>query len=479
MGDTAARSRENGWLDARDLARLTKRIEAAGRRADARGEPVLVSLTVRGNRFSDPTAVVCASRTPGEPWWCWEQPDRDGYALGALGCAQAIEAAGPDRFVSVAARWRTLVAGAEADSSDGPPGSGLAAFGGFAFAPDGGASPRWNGYAAASMIVPELSLARAAGQTWLTINALVTANAVADEVIGRLVGRLGALRDPGLPLLDPAPVGSYEVGSPMLPAHFEAAVARATDWIRAGRFEKIVLAREVDVHAPIVHDPAAVIGLLRAAFPSCFVFAVGRGKSAFIAASPELLVRREGQRVSTVALAGSARRSSDPSVDAHLGEQLLQSEKDREENEIVVRRITRALRPHSVWVASCEPGLARIANIQHLATPIRAQLAARTDVISLVELLHPTPAVGGEPSAAAVPLIPALEGFDRGWYAGPVGWTDASGDGEFCVALRCALLRGPDARCYAGCGIVRGSDPAQELAESEVKLQVMLPVLAG
>jgi salicylate biosynthesis isochorismate synthase/menaquinone-specific isochorismate synthase len=133
-----------------------------------------------------------------------------------------------------------------------------------------------------------------------------------------------------------------------------------------------------------------------------------------------------------------------------------------------------------VWVtAAPEPVLVRVANIQHLGTPIRAQLASPVSAIELAGVLHPTPAVGGEPRAAAAALIPALEGFDRGWYAGAVGWTDTAGDGEFCVALRCALLRGPIARLYAGCGIVADSQPASELAETEVKLGALLPLLAG
>ena len=199
-----------------------------------------------------------------------------------------------------------------------------------------------------------------------------------------------------------------------------------------------------------------------------------------IAASPELLVRREGHRVSTLALAGSTRRSADPAVDDHLGEQLLRDESYRSEHAIVARRIERTLRDHAVWVAAApEPELVKIANIQHLATPIRAQLAAPIDALELAGLMHPTPAVGGEPRQVAMPLIPALEGLDRGWYAGPVGWTDATGDGEFCVALRCALLRGNVARCYAGNGIVRDSRPQAELAETEVKLQALLPLLAG
>ena len=184
--------------------------------------------------------------------------------------------------------------------------------------------------------------------------------------------------------------------------------------------------------------------------------------------------------MSTMALAGSIRRSADPAVDDHLGEQLLRDQSYREEHAIVARRIERMLRPHAVWVAAApEPTLAKIANIQHLATPIRAQLATPMEALELVGLMHPTPAVGGEPLERAARLIPALEGLDRGWYSGPVGWTDATGDGEFCVGLRCALLRGAVARCFAGNGIVRDSDPPQELAETEVKLSALLPLLAG
>jgi salicylate biosynthesis isochorismate synthase/menaquinone-specific isochorismate synthase len=266
----------------------------------------------------------------------------------------------------------------------------------------------------------------------------------------------------------------------MPPSHYEDAVARAVGRIRAAEVAKVVLAREVDVHAPLEHDPAAVLGLLREEFRSCYVFAVGRGESTFIAASPELLVRREGQRASTVALAGSIGRSADPAVDDHLGERLLRSDKDREENAIVARRIALALRPMAVWVtAAPEPVLVRVANIQHLARPIRAQLTGAISALELAGALHPTPAVGGEPQEPAIAMIPALEGMDRGWYAGAIGWTDSSGDGEFCVALRCALLRGALARLYAGCGIVRDSDPAAELAETEVKLGALLPALAG
>jgi salicylate biosynthesis isochorismate synthase/menaquinone-specific isochorismate synthase len=329
-------------------------------------------------------------------------------------------------------------------------------------------------------VVPEISFCRRGGSTVLTLNAEVAPDDTLTDALRRATTRLTELRRTGLPLLDPAPTGTYRVYSAMPPSHYEEAVARAVERIRRGEFEKIVLAREVEVRAPSPHDPGPILGLLRQEFPSCYVFAVGRGEATFLAASPELLVRREGQRASTVALAGSIGRSADPAVDDHLGERLLRSEKDREENAIVARRIARTLGPLSVWTtAAPEPVLVRVANIQHLATPIRAQLAAPVGAIELAGALHPTPAVGGEPREQAGAVIPALEGIDRGWYAGAVGWTDSAGDGEFCVALRCALLRGELARLYAGSGVVRDSDPVAELAETEVKLSALLPVLAG
>ncbi len=478
MSLTALRTDGERWLDARSAARLQHRLREGLSRARASGAPTLVSVTVAVTGAVDPSAVVVASRRPGEPWLCFEQPERDGAAVAALGCVRALESQGEERFARVAAQWRSLVASALVETPGGPSGSGLIAVGGFAFAPRGGSSPAWAGFAAGSLIVPEVSLARAAGEVWLTLNAEVAPDDTEPDALTRCERRLGELHSAPLPMVDPAPTGRYDVLSPMPPAHYEEAVARAVQRIRAGELEKIVLAREVDVHAPVAHDPAAVFGVLREAFASSFVFAVGRGDAAFVGASPELLIRREGQRASTVALAGSTRRSADPAVDDHLGEALLRSTKDRQENAVVARRIERALAPYAVWVAAApEPGLVRMANIQHLGCPIRAQLRAPIGAVELAAVLHPTPAVGAEPEAA-LSLIPALEGVDRGWYAGPVGWTDAGGDGEFCVALRSALLRGPVARCYAGCGIVRGSDPAAELAESELKLQVMLPALA-
>lgn len=361
-----------------------------------------------------------------------------------------------------------------------PPAAGPVWMGGFAFAPDGGRAAHWSSFPPALMMVPELSIVRTGEDAYLTVAARVGSGDDPERPLARLRSRLSSLRDRPLPLLDPHPTGEVAIRSARPPEEFERAVERATERIRAGELEKAVLAREVVVEAPHAHDPAALYGALRDLFPSCFCFCCGTAEGAFVGASPELLVRRSGAVAATVALAGSARRSADPAVDAHLGEQLLRSAKDRREHEIVARRVERALRPHAVWVeAAPEPGIVRVANVQHLATPIHAQLAEPRSAIELAGLVHPTPAVGGEPRKAALAAIEELEGMDRGWYAGPVGWMDAAEDGELCVALRSALLRDRTARLYAGSGIVADSNPADELAETEIKLEALLPLLAG
>ena len=440
-------------------------------------------MTVPIDAELDLSAAVLAARRAEDRFACLEQPDRDGFVLAGLGQAATLEARGPKRFAEVAARARELGRHAFADDPAEdparPPAAGPVFIGGFAFADEGGASPEWSGLAPASLVLPELALVRQAGEARMTLIAAVRPDDDPDDVVERLLARTMELREASMPLLDPDPAVRTRVASAAPPSHYEHAVERAVERIRAGELEKVVLAREVRAHAPADHDPGAVLGALREIFPACYCWCVGTPEAAFVGASPELLVRREGQRAQTVALAGTTRRSADPSVDDHLGEQLLNSAKDREEQAIVARRIERTLAPVSLWVAAADdPVLVKVAGVQHLATPIRAQLADPVPAVELAGLLLPTPAVGGEPREAALPLIPALEGLDRGWYAGAVGWTDLAEDGEFCVGLRCALLRGRVAHLYAGCGIVRDSIPADELAETEVKLQALLPLVS-
>jgi isochorismate synthase len=463
--------------------RLRGRIERALAHARRTGGSAVAAITEPIPAGLDLSAAVLNARRADDRFACLEQPDRDGFVLAALGQAVTLEAGEAGRFTAVSSRARELGRAAFADDPaadpERPPAAGPVFVGGFAFADDGGSSPEWSGLPPACLVLPEVALVRQAGEARMTLTAVVRPDDDADGILERLRERVGELRESSMPLLDPDPVEPTRVASAAPPSHYEQAVERAVERIRAGELEKVVLAREVRAHAPADHDPAAVLGALRELFPACYCWCVGTPEAAFVGASPELLVRRDGQRAQTVALAGTTRRSADPAVDDHLGEQLLRSAKDREEQAIVARRIERSLEPVSLWVAAAdEPVLVKVTGVQHLGTPIRAQLADPMPTVELAGLLLPTPAVGGEPREAALPLIPALEGLDRGWYAGAVGWTDLAEDGEFCVALRCALLRGRVAHLYAGCGIVRDSVPAEELAETEVKLQALLPLLS-
>src|SRR3954454_6738814 len=298
-------------LRAEDRERLRSRAVEAVRRARRRGE-ALAAMTVPLPAGADPTAITAASRRPGEPWFTYEQSDRDGFALATLGCVAALDEGGPERFARVAARWRALAEHAACDDPDGPRRRGPVAVGGCAFAADGGGAPHWAGYEPASLHVPEAALVRRGDEVRLTLAALARPDDVPDDLVARLEARAGELRERALPLLDPDPAGRFRVAGAMPPEHYEAAVARAVERIRSGALAKIVLAREVQVHAPTAHDVAAVLGVLREGFPSCHVFCVARGDSAFVAASPELLVRREGLRAGTLALGGSTGRSGDP-----------------------------------------------------------------------------------------------------------------------------------------------------------------------
>jgi isochorismate synthase len=430
----------------------------------------------------DPVAVTFASRRADDRFFCWEEPSRAGFAIGAIGAAHEIVSRGADRVADLVRDSTAFAAGRLAEEPPSlPPGFGPLWVGGMAFRPDGGSGPQWASLPPALLVLPELLLSRHEGECAITVCAAAGGSRSSEEIVASARSRLAGLRTLGLPPLEPHPRGGIAVEGARPPAHYERAVAEAVETIRSGAARKLVLAREVRVDAPSAHSAPALFGTLRALFDSCFCFCCGTPEAAFIGASPELLVRRDGAGAAAVALAGSARRSADPAVDDHLGEQLLHSAKDREEHEIVARRIERRLDPYSVWVeAAPDPVVIKVANIQHLATPIRAQLKESHSVLELAGRLHPTPAVGAEPGGeGGMRMIAALESLDRGWYAGPVGWMDMAEDGEFCVALRSALLRDRRAHLFAGAGIVADSDPATELAETEVKLDALLPLLAG
>jgi menaquinone-specific isochorismate synthase len=283
----------------------------------------------------------------------------------------------------------------------------------------------------------------------------------------------------GLPLGGPPDEAggpsSFAVRPGRPPAEWCEAVAAATAEIRAGRLTKVVLAREVVVEADRPFDRSAVLRRLRAAYPSAMVVAA----DGMVGASPELLVSRSGDMVRSHPMAGTAPRSADPTTDARLAAGLLSSAKDRSEHQITIDMVHDTLLPWCSYLdAEAEPSVVPLANVQHLATLVHGRLSSPApSVLELVAALHPTPAVCGWPTDEAYELLTRLEGFDRGRYAGPVGWVDAAGNGRWAVGVRTAAVDGATARVFAGNGIVADSDPATELAETRAKFHAILSAL--
>lgn len=339
--------------------------------------------------------------------------------------------------------------------------------GGFRFNPAAAVQDPWRDFGAGWLVLPRLLFALN-GES----NAAVVAPDVDPEAVEALVGPPA-----GVPAPASAPL---RVERPMDRQAWLASVAAISAEVRAGAYEKAVLAstQQLGSDAPIAIGPA--LARLRAGYPDCHLFTMTEGDTTFFGASPELLVSLLDGRVRALGLAGSARRGDTPEEDARIGDALLASAKDRIEHEAVVRAIRERLGPLTQdLVAPNQPALRRLRNIQHLSTEISARVRPGAGILDLVQRLHPTPAVCGWPSDRARAVIAAHETFDRGWYAGPVGWMDAAGDGEFAVALRSAVVSGSRAWLFAGNGIMGDSVPAAELAEVQWKFRPLAEALGG
>jgi menaquinone-specific isochorismate synthase len=397
-------------------------------------------VTVRIEEIALPAKDLLARR----PHTVWISPT---LTLAGFGRLLRIDP-GADRARFERARWLF----AEWAASEGRAGRadlpGPFAYASFSFDPD----------AQSIVVVPELVIARDHRGTWAITHG-----------------------QGSISMLDhPSGAGANQADRPRfagssLPDHlWLEAVATARKRIEQGDLEKVVLARD---HALWSKEPFAlqrVMERLHRSFPECYTFMI----EGLVGASPELLIRRHGSEVESRAMAGSIRRDPNPVRDDQLGHQLMSSSKDLHEHALAAASVGSALGAVCRLLdRSAAPELAKLANVQHLATSFRGILGEERHVLELVALLHPTAAVGGTPTAAALDLIRQLEGMDRGRYAGPVGVFDPSGDGEFAIALRCAEISGARARLFAGAGLVRDSVPEDELEETRLKLRAMLSVL--
>ncbi|HEV8639024.1 MAG TPA: isochorismate synthase [Chloroflexota bacterium] len=442
--------------------------------ARAAGQPRLVSWTTRLPP-ADPLAFFAARRVRGLAGAYWERPD-EGFALVGLGAAWSSAPGADVRFAGVERAWRELLAAGPIEGADATAGPVL--LGGFGFDPLRPSTELWRGFPPARMVLPRYLLTRRGDAGWLTVNLRLAPDCDAEAEARRIADELPALLEAGTPSTSAA--DRFDVEDVLPAEEWRRLVAEATAAIRRGAFEKVVLARAVRVRADRSLTPESVLAGLRASYPSCALFAFESGDGCFVGATPERLVRLRDGLVEVSSLAGTIRRGATSREDEALGAELLADPKNRDEHAVVVRTLLEQLSGAVEGIdAPAEPRLMRVRNVQHLHTPIRGRLAPRASLLGVVERLHPTPAVGGHPRTEALPFLRERERLDRGWYAGPVGWIDAAGEGELAVAIRSALLRGAEATLFAGCGIVADSDPASEHAESVLKLRPILSALGA
>jgi len=446
--------------------------------AQAAGRPQLVSISMTVDNL-DPLAVLESIFDPGEPHFYAERPAQ-GFSVAGAEAALDFTASGAGRFADVRAFIERTLADTIAVGPLDEPFAGPHFFFATGFSPESAAGAP---FPALKVFVPRWQVARMGDSTIAVANLLITPDAPVDLIAAKVWkahAKFGAFdysraRHKERPS---APKMAEEIGGV---GSYQHAVKQALGEIAQGDYEKVVLARALKYTTAEEFHPISVLNHLRRRYPDCYSFSIanGRGQS-FIGATPERLVRVSGGRMHTTALAGSAARGESASEDATLAQALLHSEKDLREHKLVLDSIVGRVADLNLKVEhAANPRLLGLANVHHLHTPISANLPAGVHILDLVGRLHPTPAVGGAPQAPALAAISRLESFPRGLYAGPQGWVDHRGGGEFFVGLRSALIDGRTATAYAGAGIVAGSEPEKEFAETELKFKALIEALTG
>jgi menaquinone-specific isochorismate synthase len=432
------------------------------------------SVPISAPRFR---AVLGAADAPRTVWSAPEEATVVGE-----GAAATLTADGPDRFDTVREAAESLFV--SGDVHAGTEAARPRLFGGFGFHTDSTDGPPWEDFPGARFVFPRVQVTWVGNEAWLTVNA-VGPDATAAAVESRLTterDRIESLPDPG-PIADPPGISDRRRTTAR--SDWRVGVETAVDRITSGELRKVVLAQALNADLDGDLSLPDVLARLGKRYPDCYRFLVepepdgGRSQASLFGATPERLVSVRGRTVETDALAGTTGRGETPEEDEWLAAELAADDKNVHEHELVADTISEQLAPFAASVSAGPRRIRRLATVQHLWTPITATLDRAEHVLSLVEALHPTPAVGGLPPEAALGTIRETEPFDRGWYAAPVGWIDAAGYGTFAVALRSAVTRDDSTTLFAGVGIVSDSDPDREWDEVQLKYRPILDELEG
>ncbi len=444
-------------------------------RAEDLDHAQLVSISAESQAL-DPLAVLESIYEESQPHFYVENR-RFGLAIAGAEEAVGFAPEGVARFGAAKDWMAEMLENTVAVGDPDLPFFGPHFFSGFTFFPDveaGGAFPP------STLFVPRWQVAVRDGRCVAIANALVETSSDVEAIAKRIWNAntkfnafdYGSSRGNA----KTSPLSIRQIDECGGPDFFRQSVEKALRAISSEEYQKIVIARALDLLADQAFHPLEILNTLRERYADCYAFSIANGKGkSFIGASPERLVSQSAGLLQVDVLAGTAARGRSASEDAQLGRALLGSEKDLREHRIVGESVRRRLGELGIEVsAGSKPSLKKLQNVQHLFLELKADMPESIHLLDIVDKLHPTPAVGGNPREAAVPRIRELEAFDRGLYAGPIGWIDPKGEGEFLVAIRSALVSGAQARLYAGVGIVEGSDPGREHEETDLKFRALM-----
>jgi menaquinone-specific isochorismate synthase len=438
----------------------------------------LVSYSVSAPNL---TAATFLRHARGQPRFYWHS-HLDEVIYAGFGVANQLVAWGADRFTDIERRAKELFQDAAVLSSHDVP-ILPRLFGGFSFRDDFVQDNTWASFHPAHFVLPHYQFVQHGHASYLTINAVAAADDDSDllreQLQAALIARINLLNE-----APPPGAGNNDLVAiryPMTRVEWGSLIEVAQEQMKHTALEKVVLARVCELQTSHIVDVDAILDFLETEFSDCtrFLFEP-RPYHAFYGATPERLVRKEDQAVITMALAGSRPRGDTTDHDAKLAQELLHDGKERHEHELVVETLRRRLQQVTASLeVPDEPAVYPLSYIQHLYTPISGALVKPATILSLVALLHPTPALGGSPRDRAMAFIQEREPVPRGWYAAPVGWFDSEMNGDFAVAIRSAVAQEQRIWCYAGAGIVSASQAETEWAETELKFRPMLTALGA
>ncbi|MGY0693219.1 isochorismate synthase [Virgibacillus sp. FSP13] len=435
----------------------------------------LVSFTKEINEEIDPLQFFEAAKDLNMDRTFWSST-ADGFYLVGIGNVYPI-VADNNRFQETERKWSEQVENATIHNPYQTQGTGLVIMGGMAFDPKKAKSSLWKEFKNSEFRIPQFTLTKNRTSYYITINTQVTKDDHPVQLANELKRMEARLLYETRDLPNEAKLESKQE---IAPDQWKQIVTAATDEIQQNKAQKIVLAREMRLKLTKEAEITPILDKLIATQTNSYVFAFEHDDDCFIGATPERLVKLERQQLLSTCLAGTAPRGKTADEDKKISQSLLHDSKNRDEHDFVVKMIRQAIKDYCTNIQlPDEPIVYPLKNLQHLYTPVRATLKDGYSIFDIIKELHPTPALGGVPREESLAFIREHEQLDRGWYGAPVGWLDSNQNGEFAVAIRSGLIQGDEASLFAGCGVVKDSDPEAEYEETQIKLTPMLSVLGG